>query len=206
MTIEELQALVAELTAEREALRTNNAKLKREKDTFKAKAEGADIDPAEHARLQEQVEEMNTQLNAAKTSGKTALDAANAQLKEKDGALSGLLVDSGISSTLAKAGVEPDYVEALMPFFKSQSTVVKTDKGYVAQIGDKPLETVIGEYLAGEKGKRYLAAPASSGGGATGGGNKASAKQFKDMSATERMALYRTDRAAYDAGEASLAS
>lgn len=201
MTIEELQALVATLTEERESLRTNNAALKREKEKLRVKAEGADIDPEEHARLQEQVDTLTEQLNTSKTTSKAALDQAAAQLKEKDGALSGLLVDSGISSALAKAGVEPDYVEALMPFFKAQSAVTKTDKGYVAQIGDKPLETVIGEYLAGEKGKRYLAAPASSGGGATGGGNKTSTKKFAEMTSDERTALYRTDPNAYEAAK-----
>lgn len=206
MTIEELMAKVDELTEGIDSLKAHNRVLLGEKKALQAKAKGAEIDPDEYAALQTQVEELSGQLKTSNKTKETEVAGLKKTLSDKEGALSSLLIDGGISETLAKQGVAAHYVDALKALFKGQAAVTATDKGYEARIGEKPLQSVISEYLASDAGKHFVSAPNSGGGGASGGGNKTSAKQFKDMSATERMVLYRADRAAYDAGEASLAS
>ena len=206
MTIEELMAKVAELTEGMEALKAHNKVLIGEKSVLAAKAAGSAVTPEEHSELLTQVSDLTEQLKTATKTKDTEVAVLKKSLTEKDSALSSLLIDGGISETLAKQGVEAHYVDALKALFKGQAAVAATDNGHEARIGEKPLQSVITEYLASDAGKHFLSAPASSGGGASGGGNKPSAKQFKDMSATERMALYRSDRAAYDAGEAALSS
>lgn len=201
MTLEEALAKIAELAGDIEAIKANNVKLIAEKRVLAAKAKGAEIDPEEHANLLTQVEALGEQLKTTAKSKDTEVSALKKSLTEKDGALSSLLIDGGISDTLAKKGVAAHYVDALKALFKGQAAVAATDKGHEARIGDKPLQDVIGEYLASDSGKHFVSAPNSAGGGASGGGSKTGAKKFADMNSDERVALYRSDKTAYEAAK-----
>lgn len=174
MTLEELQALVAELTASVDSLKTKNATLISEKRVLQAKAKGADIDPEEHAALQSQVENLSDQVKTLTKSKDTETGALKKSLAEKDTALSGLLIDSGITEALAKGGVAPHYLPTLKSHLKSQAQIKSENGAFSAVLGEKPLAEGVAAFLASEDGKHFIGAPASSGGGASGGGKSGS--------------------------------
>ncbi len=193
-------ALIEEVTA---SLASKNKELLGELRSAKAKAKGSDIDPEDYARLQSEVEDLSARLQNSEKLSKTELAKLSKSLSEKDSALSGLLVDSGITDALAKAGVAPHYVNPLKAMFKTQAQLLNENGAYKAVIGDKALGEAISGYLGGDEGKHFVAAPANSGGGAAGGSSKSSGKSFASMSTEERTALYRRDPAAYEAAKSA---
>lgn len=177
----EVKALIEEDTAAAiEALSAKNRELLGEVKALKAKAKGADIDPAEHAALQSKVEELTEALDKAQKASKSEVEKLTKALAEKDSALNQHLIDAGLTDALAKAGVAPYYLNALKAMFKGQA-VLKADGGqYQALIGDKPIADAIKEYTATDEGKHFLSAPANSGGGAN-GGSGGNGKQSGDI-------------------------
>lgn len=166
----EVKALIEEVTAAAtEALSAKNRELLGEVKALKAKAKGADIDPAEHAALQSKVEELTEALDKATKASKSEVEKLTKALSEKDGALTQHLIDAGLTDALAKAGVAPHYLNAAKAMFKGQAAL-KADGGqYQALIGEKPIADAIKEWAGTDEGKHFLAAPANSGGGASGG-------------------------------------
>jgi hypothetical protein len=185
----EVLALIEEVTA---PLAAKTKELLGELRSAKAKAKGSDIDPEDYARLQSEVEELSGRLAQSDKLSKGEIAKLTKSLQEKDGALNGLLVDSGISDALAKAGVAPHYVNPLKAMFKTQAQLVNENGAYKAVIGDKGVADAIGAYLSGDEGKHFVAAPANSGGGAQGSGGKgasgASGKR-SEMSITDKAAF-----------------
>lgn len=192
-----------ELQAEIDALTAKNREILSELRAAKAKAKGAEIDPEDHARLQGEVEELRGKLAQAEKTGKAEIEKLTKALSEKDGALQSYLIEGGLSEALAKAGVRPEFMDAAKALLKSQA-VIKADGGqYQALIGDKPLTEAIKAWAV-DAGKHFIAAPANSGGGASGGGQAGgNTKKFAEMTSEERVALYRTDPAAYEAAKAA---
>lgn len=183
----EIISLIEELTA---PLAAKNKELLGELRSAKAKAKGSDIDPEDYARLQSEVEDLNGRLSNSEKMSKSEIAKLSKSLSEKDGALSGLLVDSGITEALAKAGVAPHYMNPLKAMFKTQAQLVAENGQYKAVIGDKGLADAIGAYLGGDEGKHFVSAPMNSGGGSQGAGGKgASAPGGKrsEMSAAQRV-------------------
>src|SRR5690606_17422405 len=136
--------------------------------TLKAKAKGADIDPAEHAALQQKVEELTDELGKVQKASKTEVEKLTRALAEKDGALTQHLIDAGLTDALAKAGVAPHYRNAAKAMFKGQAAL-KADGGqYQALIGEKPIADAITAWAKTDEGKHFVAAPVNSGGGASG--------------------------------------
>lgn len=165
----EVLALIDEITS---ALTSKNKELLSELRTAKAKAKGSDIDPEEFARLQSENEDLSGRLSKVEKTSKSEIDRLTKSVVEKDGALSGLLIDSGITDALAKAGVAPHYVEPLKAMFKTQASLKNEGGQFQALIGDKSLKDAITGYLTGDTGKHFAPAQANSGGGAQGAGGK----------------------------------
>ena len=183
----EIIALIEEMTA---PLASKTKELLGELRSAKAKAKGSDIDPEEYARLQSEVEDLTGRLGTSEKMSKGEIAKLSKSLQEKDGALNGLLVDSGIADALAKAGVAPHYVNPLKAMFKTQAQIVAENGAYKAVIGDKGLADAIGSYLGGDEGKHFVSAPMNSGGGASGAGGKggtASGGKRSDMTAAQRV-------------------
>lgn len=184
----EVKALIEEVTAAAtEALSAKNRELLGEVKALKAKAKGADIDPAEHAALQSKVEELTEALDKATKASKSEVEKLTKALAEKDGALTQHLIDAGLTDALAKAGVAPHYLNAAKAMFKGQAAL-KADGGqYQALIGDKPIADAIKEWAATDEGKHFVTAPANNGGGASGGGKGApSNKNAAQMTPNEK--------------------
>lgn len=193
----EVKALIEEVTAAAtEALSAKNRELLAELKTAKAKAKGAEIDPAEHAALQTKVEELTDELGKVQKASKSEVEKLTRTLSEKDGALTQHLIDAGLTDALAKAGVAPHYLTAVKAMFKTQAKLATEGADYKALIGDKPLAEAITTWAQGDEGKHFVSAPANAGGGAAGGSGAASAKSinratFDAMSHVQRAAFSR---------------
>lgn len=173
----EVKALIEEVTAAAtEALSAKNRELLGEVKALKAKAKGADIDPAEHAALQQKVEELTEELGKVQKTSKTEVEKLTRALTEKDGALTQHLIDAGLTDALAKAGVAPHYLNAAKAMFKGQAALKAENGQYQALIGEKPIADAIKAWAQTDEGKHFVSAPANTGGGASGGqgggGNK----------------------------------
>jgi hypothetical protein len=160
---------IEELKAAVEALSAKNRELLGELKTAKAKAKGGEIDPGEYAALQNAVEELTAKLDKQSKEAAKTIDGLSKNLSEKDGALKSYLIDNGLSEALLKANVRPEMMGAVKAMLKSH-TALKEDGGqYQALLGDKPLFEAVSEWAASDEGKHFVAAPANSGGGASGG-------------------------------------
>ena len=192
MKIEELtQDKLDELLAENESSKTSIKGLKADILALKQKAKGADIDPAEHAALQTQVEELTTKLAKSEKDSKAAIDKLTAEGKTKDEALHKHLIEGSLTGALAKAGVKPEFMDASMALLKSQATIKSENGNHTAHIGDKPLADAVGEWAASDAGKHFVAAPSNGGGGAGGGSGSGKATAGKiDGTPQERAAYF----------------
>lgn len=171
MKLEELtQDKLDEMIAEQEAAKNSLAGLKADLAKFKAKAKGAEIDPEAHAELQTQVETLKAELDKANKAAKKAGDEFNTQISAKDAALSKYLIDSQLSDSLAKAGVKPEFMDAVKAMHRGSAQIAVEGSEYVAKIGDKSIGDAIAAWVGSDAGKAFIGAPVNSGGGA-GGGN-----------------------------------
>ena len=192
MKLEDLtQDKLDELLAENESSKTSIKGLKADILALKQKAKGADIDPAEHAALQTQVEELTTKLAKSEKDSKAAIDNLTAEGKTKDEALHKHLIEGSLTGALAKAGVKPEFMDASMALLKGQA-IIKSENGtHTALIGDKPLADAVGEWAASDAGKHFVAAPSNGGGGAGGGSGSGKATAGKiDGTPQERAAYF----------------
>lgn len=202
----EVKALIEEVTAAAtEALSAKNRELLGEVKALKAKAKGADIDPAEHAALQAKVEELTEALGKAEKTSKSEVEKLQKALSTKDAALTQHLIDAGLTDALAKAGVAPHYLTAAKAMFKGQAALKADGEQYQALIGDKPLADAIAAWAQSDEGKHFVSAPANTGGGAQGGGKGAAGQktmtraQFDAATPAERMEFSRTGGQVVDA-------
>lgn len=160
---------IDELKAAIEVLSAKNRELLGEVKAAKAKAKGAEIDPAEHESLKTQLEELRIQFDKQTKESTKTIDALNKSLNEKDSSLQNYLIENGLSEAMVKVGVRPEMMSAVKAMLKTQTKITSVDGNYQALIGEKPLSEAIAEWAASDEGKHFVAAPANSGGGATGG-------------------------------------
>lgn len=168
MSENNLQTQLETALASIESLSAKNRELLAELKAAKAKARGAEIDPAEHEAVIAERDALAEKLSKAEKGAKADAERAAAALAEKDGALSRHLIDAGLSDALAKAGVLPQLMDGARAMLRA-GAAVKADAGvYGAFIGDKPLAQAVAEWAAGDVGKWYVAGGGNSGGGAPG--------------------------------------
>lgn len=110
--------------------------------------------------------------------------------------LNQLLIDKGLTDSLTKAGVAPQFLDATVALIKSKykAEIAEEDDEPVAKIDGKGLGDFVKEWSQGD-GKHYTAAPNNGGGGAKGsddGKGKAGAKtmtraEFDALNPGEKM-------------------
>jgi len=151
---------------------------------------GATIDPAEHAKLEEQVAKLESDLAIATKANKTTLgdlDKIRKAHESESEFTKRLLVDNGLVDALTKAGVtNPVNLKAAKAMLKDGVTLIIDGDTRKAMLGDKELNDGILAWAGSDEGKHFIAAPSNSGGGAQGSGKPASADIMK-LSAKERM-------------------
>lgn len=180
-----------------EGVKAKNTELLDELKATKAELrKSKDIDPAEVTRLEEENDRLKADLAKAQKEAKDATKAAETAtkaLEAETGFTSKLLINDGIKSALIEAGVkDPDYIDALAVKFASTASIITDGDARKAMIGDKVAADAIKEWAASDTGKKFIAAPVNSGGGAGGsGGGGGSGKSvtqdaFNSMSPKDR--------------------
>lgn len=178
MSDENNDSKLAELEAKLTEQTDRIAELSRENAKWRRQAQGKDV-PEEVQRRIDDLEEKLSQANAEKAEAvkiakkaTTDLEAATKRATDIDSAYSNTLKDAALSQALAKAGVtDPVYIEAAKALLGSGVQVVDVDGKRVVKAGEVDLEKHITEWAGSDAGKRFVAAPDTSGGGA-GHGNR----------------------------------
>lgn len=160
---------IAELEAAVEALTAKNRELLGEVKVAKAKAKGAEIDPAEHAALQSEIEGLRADLTKATKDSAKTIEQLQKDLSAKDNSLQSYLIDNGLTDALVKAGVRSEFMPAAKAMLRNQAQIKADNGDYAALMGDKPLVDAVAEWASSDEGKHFISAPANSGGGAAGG-------------------------------------
>lgn len=132
------------------------------------------IDPADHAALQGELDDVQTQLTTALKDAKTATklaDDAKKALDIESKFAHNLLVDNGLSDALIANGVKKaSYLKAAKAMLAGQVVLTADGDKRIAKVGDKALADFVKEWAASDEGKSFVDAPRNSGGGAAGGG------------------------------------
>ena len=201
MTAAEVQAKIDEAVS---GLKDKNAELIADNKKLKVDLRKVqDIKPEDMAALESDNEKLRADLSTATASAKAATterDKAVKALAEEQGVTHKLIAENGLVAELTKAGVtDPAYLDAVKALHLGNVKVVADGDTRKALYGDKPLADAIKEWAGSDIGKRFVAAPGNSGGGAPGGrGGKNGAKRITE---SEFNSLSAKDRAAYfDAG------
>lgn len=194
----EVLELIEEVTA---ALSAKNAELLREVKTAKAKARGADIDPADHAALQSQVEELESKLRTTEGKLKADTDRLTKTANDASTSFTKYLIDAEIGSAIAKSGADAKYFDAVKALHGGKATVRSENGVHTVLIGDKPVAEHLTQWVASDSGAPYRAAAVNTGGGAAGGSKGQGAGKFSEMTSEAKTALFRTDPAAYEAAK-----
>lgn len=160
---------IAELEAAVEALTAKNRELLGEVKVAKAKAKGAEIDPAEHAALQSEIEGLRADLTKVTKDSTKTIEQLQKDLSAKDNSLQSYLIDNGLTEALVKAGVRSEFMPAAKAMLRNQAQIKADNGDYAALMGDKPLVDAVAEWASSDEGKHFISAPANSGGGAAGG-------------------------------------
>jgi hypothetical protein len=154
-------------------LQENNARLTRQ--LRDARNKNPEESTAKLAELEDKVSTLTAQLEKATNEAKKAqgdfakqLDAANKKYESESAYTARLLRDNGLQDALIKAKVAPEFMKAAAALHKEAVQIVAEGDARVAKIGDKPLADFITEWAQSDEGKHYVAAPANSGGGASG--------------------------------------
>lgn len=190
MTLEELQAKVAELTESLQAQAEANNGLRA--DLKKAKAElqkGQTIDPSEFNAVQSENESLKTKLSTFEKDIKKIAS-------ERDTALKTLETESQVTVNMQR---ERDLTEALSAIGVTNAINLKAAKAMLAaqvqvvtegdkrvtKVGDKLLSDHLKEWGATDEGKHFISAANNTGGGA-GGGSGGGSKE--PMTSTQKIA------------------
>lgn len=148
---------------------------------LKKAQQGQQIDPSELQEVEAQRDQLKAELDKVSKAAKKAasdLEAANAKAEQAEGAMSKLLVDSGLSDALSKHGItNPVHQKAAKALLKEQVALVAEGDARIPKVGDKALADYVKEWAAGDEGKHFVTAPDGSGGGAGHSGKPAEQKQ-----------------------------
>ena len=176
MTLEELQQRVSDLETEKNLVDSKNKELVVE--LRKVKSLNKEVDVEKHFKLVEDFENLASEHDKLLKTSKIDSEKMATSLKAKDDALRNHLIEEGLTSNLAKAGVRPEYLEASKALLRTKALLKEENGAYQALLGDKPLTDGIAEWVSGE-GKHFIQASGGSGGGASGGGSHSGGENFK---------------------------
>lgn len=189
MTLEELQAKVSDLEAEREAVNSKNKELLSE--LRKVKASNKEVDIDKHFQLAEDFENLKAEHEKLIKVSKLDAEKLTKSLSDKDSALQRYLIDDGLSTNLAKMGVKPEFMDASKALLRQKAQLKDEGGEYKAYLGDKSLSDGIAEWITTD-GKHFIAGKDSQGGGANGSGSTGKGNiDLTGMSATEVMKMGR---------------
>ena len=140
---------------------------------LKKATKDAQIDPADHAALQAELDDTETKLATAMKDAKAATKLADDAKKALEGeskVAHDLLVNTGLSDALIANGVKKaSYLKAAKAMLAGQVALTVDGDKRIAKVGDKALAEFVKEWAASDEGKTFVDAAVNSGGGADGG-------------------------------------
>lgn len=195
MTPEEMQEKLSELEAEKEALLGKVKELKSEKIKLKSKYE--DIDPEAYNKLIDENESLKSTLEKTQREYKSNIDKLSSDLSNKDKYLQKTILEDGLTKALLENGIDKAYLKPALAMLKSEAQIKQNGDTYEALIGDKALNEFLPSWVNDGDGKLFITKTPDVGGGSRGGANTPITKSFKDMSESERVALYKENPAKF---------
>jgi hypothetical protein len=193
-----VEKAVAKVQESIDKLESKNAELLDE--AKKAKAElrkVKDISPEDMAALEAERDKLASDLAEANKALKAATadkEKATKALETESAFTQKLLISDGLKSALIANGVkDEDFIDSLTAKFAGGASIKIDGDSRVAMFGDKPLADHIKEWAGSDAGKKFVAAPVNSGGGAGGGDGKGGGGKtvdratFDSMSQPDRM-------------------
>ena len=167
-------ALKAAIEEANEAIAGKNNELLAEVKDLKVRLRtSTEIKPEDMAALETANDKLKVDLAAATKQAKDATAVAEKATKALEGeqiVTHRLIAENGLVAELTKAGVtDPDYLEMAKMAHIGKIKVVTEGEDRKAMYGDKPLADAIKEWAGTDAGKKVVAAPNNSGGGAPGG-------------------------------------
>jgi hypothetical protein len=196
----DIDAAVAKATGDVDGLKEKVAELIGDNKKLKDQVRRAgEIKPEDLAAVEKERDDLAEKLKAAEKAAKEAAKAAETATKalETESAFTQkLLIQDGLKSALISNGVkDEDFIDSLTAKFASGASIKADGDKRVAMLGDKPLGDAIKEWAGSDAGKKFIAAPVNSGGGAGGGSGGGSGKAisqatFDGMNAKERAAHF----------------
>lgn len=195
----ELKRLIAEAVKdETDGLKAKNGELLGE---VKKLRKSSTITPEQLTEVEDERDELRTQLTASKKSEKKAVDAVKAatdSLGTETSFTQRLLIDNGLVAELTKNGVtNAVHLKAAQAMLRGEVKIEIDGENRIAKVGDKSLADHVKAWAESDEGKYFVGAPGSGGGGAPGGGGggKITAEELAKMSPTERMNVGREQAA-----------
>lgn len=152
---------------------------------------GKEIDPDEHAKLEQRAAELEEEVTTLKKTNKTLTTDFEKTKKAHESEsefTKRMLVDNGLVSALTAAGVtNPVSLKAAKAMLKDGVTLVVDGEVRKAMLGDKPLAEAITVWAGSDEGKHFVTAQQHSGGGAQGGSDGKPSGDIMKMTPTQRM-------------------
>jgi hypothetical protein len=190
MTLEELQAKVAELTDLSKAQEETNKGLKADLLAAKQKLrQGQEIDPNEFAALQKENQELKDKHTALDKDFKKVTgerDTLSKTLETESKITIDMQRDTDLTNGLTAINVtNPINLKAAKAMLAAHVNIVTEGDKRVAKVGDKLLSDHLKDWGASDEGKHFISAPGNAGGGATGGGGEPSKEK---LTSTQKIA------------------
>lgn len=194
-SIEDLMAEVEELKGVVDSLSSNNKKLTAELKNTRQKVQEVDID-LYHKTLDEN-ESLKSTLDKQQREYKSTIDKLSSDLSTKDKYLQKTILEDGLTKALLENGIDKAYLKPALAMLKSEAQIKQNGDTYEALIGDKALNEFLPSWVNDGDGKLFITKTPDVGGGSRGGANTPITKSFKDMSESERVALYKENPAKF---------
>lgn len=167
----ELDAAIADA---KEAQDEKNRELLAEVKDLKVKVRASqEIKPEDLSAAEARAEKAEQALAASVKAVKdltTERDKAVKSLETETGFTQRLLIQDGLKTALLANGVkDEDFIDSLTAKFTTGASIKVDGETRAAMYGDKAMADHIKEWAASDAGKKFVAAPANGGGGASGG-------------------------------------
>lgn len=186
MTEEEMQARIAELEGELNEAKESKKTAIGEKNNAKR----------ELKTLEDRISDLERERDDATDAGKSDLERERDKVAKLEGTvknltaeIGGFKIDAVINEAITANRVQVEDVDLVRTYLKDGVTV---DAKGNAMKGDKPLNDSITDFFASDLAKRYVAAPANTGAGATGSASKVQAPNKMPETQEEWDKFYRS--------------
>ena len=141
-------------------------------------------------KLQQAREQYEQRIRNIEASSVTKLAEKDAEIAKRDGVITKLVVDDGLTKSLVDVGVGKEFLKASGAMLKSSvKVVVNEDTGEYSPVvetdlGEVPLTQFVENWSKSDEGKPFIKNPA--GGGAGGSGDKSKGNEINPWKAESR--------------------